>query len=101
MISTGRSKKGRNASLRLGGEQLVKMLECFTMAGRPDSEKREVFTMRDLDELRYNLAHLSVDAVRRFYERAHGDCRMIYDRLPSPKQMQTLVQVWKQLWKWR
>jgi hypothetical protein len=43
-------------------------------------------------------AHL---AARRFYERAHEDCRMIYDHLPSPKQMQTLVQVWKQLWKWR
>jgi hypothetical protein len=42
-----------------------------------------------------------VDAVRRFYDRAHEDCRMIYDRLPSPKQMQTLVQVWKQLWRWR
>jgi len=28
---------------------------------------------------------------------AQADCRMIYDRLPSPKQMQTLVQVWKQL----
>ena len=23
------------------------------------------------------------------------------DRLPTPKQMQTLVQVWKLLWKWR
>jgi hypothetical protein len=71
------------------------------MARRPDSEKPEIFTQKDLHELRYNLAHLSVDAVRRFYERAHADCRMIYDRLPSPKQMQTLVQVWKQLWKWR
>jgi len=39
----------------------------------------------------------AVDAVRRFYERAHEDCRMIYHRLASPKQMQTLVQVWKQL----
>jgi hypothetical protein len=48
-----------------------------------------------------NLAHLSIDAVRRFYETAHRDCQMLYDRLPTPKQMQTLVQVWKQLWKWR
>jgi len=30
-----------------------------------------------------------------------GGFRRIYDRLPSPKQIQTLVQVWKQLWKWR
>jgi len=63
--------------------------------------KPEIFTQKDLDELRYNLTHLSVAAVRRFYERAHEDCKMVYDRLPSPKQMQTLVQVWKQLWKWR
>jgi len=56
------------------------------MARHPDWEKPEKLTQKDLDELRYNLAHLSVDAVRRFYERAHQDCRMIYDR---------------QLWKWR
>lgn len=46
-----------------------------TMARRPDSEKPEVFTKKELDELRYNLVHLSVDAVRRFYCRAHEDCR--------------------------
>ena len=45
------------------------------MARRPDPEKPEIFTQKDLDELRYNLAHLSV--------------------------VQTLVQVWRQLWKWR
>jgi len=54
-----------------------------------------------LKELRYNLAHLSVGAVREFYERAYRDCRLIYTRLPSARQMQTLVQVWKQLRKWR
>ena len=77
------------------------MLQLRRMAHPPESKKPEIFTRKDLDELRYNLAHLSLDAARRFYERAHEDCRMIYDRLPSPKQMQTLVQVWKQLWKWR
>jgi len=61
----------------------------------------QISLTKDLDELRHNLAHLSIDAVRRYYERAHEDCRMIYDRLPSPKQIQTLVQVWKQLRKWR
>ena len=55
----------------------------------------------NLKELRHNLAHLSLPAVREFYERAYQDCRLIYNRLPSPRQMQTLVQVWKQLWKWR
>ena len=71
------------------------------MSRRPDSEKHEQLSQKDLEELRYYLAHLSVDAVRHFYQRAHEDCRMVYDRLPSPEQMQTLVTIWKQLWKWR
>jgi hypothetical protein len=40
-------------------------------------------------------------AVREFYEQAYRDCRLLYNHLPSPRQIQTLVQVWKQLWKWR
>jgi hypothetical protein len=71
------------------------------MARRPDRGKAEVLSQQDLKELRHNLAHLSVTAVRGFYERAYQDCRLIYDRLPTPRQMQTLVQVWKQLSKWR
>jgi uracil-DNA glycosylase len=71
------------------------------MARRPDREKHEVLSENDLKELRHSLAHLSVTAVRDFYDRAYQDCRLVYNRLPSPRQMQTLVQVWKQLWKWR
>jgi hypothetical protein len=71
------------------------------MARRPDPRESEILSKKNLEELRYNLAHLSLPAVRQFYEQAYQDCRLIYDRLPSPKQMQTLVQVWKQLWKWR
>jgi hypothetical protein len=71
------------------------------MARRPDPAKSETLTEKDLKEMRYNLAHLSIQAVRDFYDQAHRDCRLIYNRLPTPKQMQTLVQVWKQLWKWR
>jgi hypothetical protein len=77
------------------------MLESSVMARRPDRKQGEVLSEKDIQELRHNLAHLSIDAVRRFYETAHRDCQMLYDRLPTPKQMQTLVQVWKQLWKWR
>ena len=35
---------------------------------------------------------------REFHERAYQDCRLI-DRLPSPKKIQTLVTIWKQLWR--
>jgi hypothetical protein len=71
------------------------------VARRPDRENAEILSDKDLKELRHSLAHLSVTAVREFYERAYQDCRLIYNRLPSPKQLQTLVQVWKQLRKWR
>jgi len=83
------------------GEGIANMLGSFPMARRPDREKAEILSEEDLKELRHNLAHLSAAAVRDFYERAYRDCRLVYTRLPSPRQMQTLVQVWKQLWKWR
>jgi hypothetical protein len=71
------------------------------MARRHDREKSDELSERDLEEMRHNLAHLSVTAVRDFYEQAYRDCRLIYTRLPCARQMQTLVQVWKQLRKWR
>jgi hypothetical protein len=71
------------------------------MARRPEREKAEKLTEQDLKQLRYNLARLSAKAVRDFYEQAYRDCRLVYNRLPSPRKIQTLVQVWKQLWKWR
>jgi len=90
----------RSADSQLG-EQTAKVIRLFAMARRPDREKHEVLSENDLKELRHSLAHLSVTAVRDFYGRAYQDCRLVYNRLPSPRQMQTLVQVWKQLWKWR
>jgi hypothetical protein len=83
------------------GEQMANLIISFVMARRPDREKAEILSEKDLHELRHNLAHLSAAAVRDFYDRAYQDCRLVYTRLPSPKQIQTLVQVWKQLWKWR
>src|ERR1039458_9165920 len=73
----------------------------FAMARRPHRDEAEILSEKDLNELRHNPAHLSIQAVRDFYDQAYRDCRLIYHRLPSPKQIQTLVQVWKQLWKWR
>jgi hypothetical protein len=73
------------------------------MARRPnhDIKSSEILNAEDLKELRHNLAHLSINAVRDLYDQAYRDCRLIYHRLPTPKQMQILVQAWKQLWKWR
>ena len=69
------------------------------MARRPDKREAEILSEENLKQLRYNLAHLSLPAVRDFYEKAYQDCRLIYNRIPNPRQIQTLVQVWKQLWK--
>ena len=71
------------------------------MARRPNARETEMLSKNNLAELRRNLAHLSLPAVKDFYEQAYRDCRLIYTRIPSPRQMQTLVQVWKQLWKRR
>jgi hypothetical protein len=71
------------------------------MARRPDRGKADILSAEDLKQLRQNLAHLSISGVKDFYERAYQDCRVVYDRIPNPRQIQTLVQVWKQLWKWR
>jgi hypothetical protein len=85
----------------LRGEQIANMLGSLPVARHPDRENAEILSEKDLKELRHSLAHLSVTAVRDFYERAYRDCRLMYNRLPSPKQVQTLVQIWKQLRKWR
>jgi hypothetical protein len=77
------------------------MIASQTMARRPADENPDVLTEEELKQLRHNLAHLSPNGVREFYERAFEDCRLIYNRLPTPRKMQTLVQVWKQLWKWK
>jgi hypothetical protein len=71
------------------------------MARRPDLEKPDVLSEEEVKQLRHSLAHLGPDGVRQYYERAFEDCRLGYNRLPSPRKIQTLVQVWKQLWKWR
>lgn len=71
------------------------------MAYRPGREPIEVLSEKDLIQLRHRLAHLGAAAVRDFYEQAYRDCRLVYPRLPNPKKIQTLVQVWKQLWKGR
>jgi hypothetical protein len=83
------------------GEQMANMVISLSMARRPDREKPDILSEKDLEDLRYNIAHLSPQSLRDFYARSHEECRLVYNRLPSPKKMQTLIQIWKQLWKWR
>ena len=71
------------------------------MARRPERGKEEVLSPEELKQLRENLSRLSPSHVEDFYRTAYEDCRMVFNRVPNPKAIQTLVQVWKQLWKWR
>ena len=71
------------------------------MARRRDQREDEIMTPRDVEDLRASLSRLSIDAVRHAYNTAYARCRMVNDRAPSARSMQELVQVWKQLWKWR
>ena len=74
------------------------------MARRPDfgnESDDNIMTPEDLKQFRTNLSRLSIDAVRHAYQTAYARCRMVNDRVPSARSIQELVQVWKQLWKWR
>ncbi len=71
------------------------------MARRQHRPEDEVMSPHDLEGMRESLSRLSIDAVRHAYNTAYARCRMVNDRVPSARSMQELVQVWKQLWKWR
>ena len=73
------------------------------MARRPDrrGDNDDILSKNDLKQMGEGLSRLSVDAVRQAYHSAYARCRMVNDRVPSARSIQELVQVWKQLWKWR
>jgi hypothetical protein len=75
------------------------------MARRPELRKHlakdEIMSAEELAEYRNNLSRLNIEAVRKAYHTAHARCHMVNDRVPSARSIQELVQVWKQLWKWR
>lgn len=72
------------------------------MARRPDGKREEILSREHLEELGYNLSHMSMSAVLDFYQRAYRDCRIINSHtFPAARAVQELVQAWKQLRKWR
>jgi hypothetical protein len=71
-----------------------------------DLDTRSAYEVRQLMDDRHQPAILGglerPDGLHMRLLRGHlPECRLIYDRLPTPKQVQTFVQVWRQLWKWR
>jgi hypothetical protein len=72
------------------------------MARRPEINRSEdILSREELKSLGESLAHLSVSAVRGFYERAYNSCRITGRDFPPARAIQELVQAWKQLRKWR
>ena len=61
------------------------------MARRPNIEKERVLSQEDIKHLQHNLAHLSLDAVREFYQRAYRECELIGGNFPTPLPIQQLV----------
>lgn len=71
------------------------------MARRHHRPEDEVMSPRDINDMRQSLSRLSIDSVRHAYNTAYARCRIVNDHVPSARSIQELVQVWKQLWKWR
>lgn len=71
------------------------------MARRPELGHEKIWTRDELKEIAHNLALLSVQGVREFYERAYRECRISGRDFPPARAVQELVQAWKQLRKWK
>jgi len=94
--------EGKRVELLGMGEDKANMLGSVAMARRRGrDEPPDILSAEEIKQLRHRIAHLSPEGVRQLYDRAFEDCRLVYTRTPSPRKMQTIVQLWKQLWKWR
>jgi len=72
------------------------------VAYRPDFEPPDKpLSAEELKQYAASLAKLSPHHVQIEYQRVYMECRMFGTVLPSAKAIQQLVQIWKQLWKWR
>jgi len=97
-----REKSGAFLGGGYGANIRRNVLGSVAMARRRDrDEPPDVLSAEEIKQFRHRIAHLSPEGVRQLYDRAFEDCRLVYTRVPSPRKMQTLVQLWKQLWKWR
>lgn len=74
---------------------------ALAMARRPELGEEKIWTSEELKEIGRNLALLSAQGVREFYERAYRECRISGRDFPPARAIQELVQAWKQLRKWR
>jgi len=72
------------------------------MARRPDMQASpRPMSAEQLKQFRERLVKLTPHHVRIEYQSVYQDCRMFGEELPPPAAVQQLVQIYKQLWKWR
>ena len=78
------------------------------MARRPSPEEfwlqsqlDKPLNREELAKESHKLAHLSPYHVAEQYRDAYEACKMDGENLPRARSVQTLVIVWKLLWKWR
>ena len=74
----------------------------LVVARRPDfTPPDRPLSTDELKRYAYGLAKLSPHHVQIEYQRVYMECRMFGTALPPARAVQQLVQIWKQLWKWR
>jgi len=66
-----------------------------------DSQREDILSEDELQQMREGLSHLSLEAVRHAYQTAYARCCMVNDRVPAARSIQELVQAWKQLRQWK
>jgi hypothetical protein len=66
---------------------------------RDRDDPPDILSAPGIEQLLNQITKLCV--LREIYEGSFEDCRLIYGRVPSPRKMETRVQVLKQLWKRR
>jgi hypothetical protein len=72
------------------------------MARRPDSKLPDKpLSPEELDRFREQLSRLTPHHVNIEYQRVYRECRMFGTELPPASAIQQLVQIYKQLWRWR
>jgi hypothetical protein len=78
------------------------VIKCVVVARRPDfTPPDKPFSAEELKRYAETLAKLTPHHVSIEYQRLYMECRMFGTTLPPAKAIQQLVQIWKQLWKWR
>lgn len=100
--SVGKSGALHDFIIARMGEDMANMIICRGMAIRPKFKPPDkAMTPAELKQFRERLATLTWHHVSIEYQSAYMECRMYGSGLPPPAAVQKLVQIYKQLWRWK